>query len=381
VWENGKRGVKALKKVYILNILMYLVEKKKYFLQQLRKKRSVFQFRTKKHVFKQRKKAIGFGTKLFFEVNALVLPLVERVLKQIPKKFMDLNRKTRVYKYLRRNNKKLFQSRDRLVSELVLILERKRRKPFWRRTRYEHFLRKYQLLRSYYGNMNFHWFRSLCRKKKFYISGGDNQTQSKYQAIDFYKLLESRLDIVIFRAGLVHSVFQARQFINHGKIYVNSKRVKQPAYLLQEGDVVSWDVSFFEEQSRARRLRLGFYLYDMLSVLGKANTTHLFSKNAPLKKAIRLFRDSSKDKVSDMLSDSFLGTLNKWIPYTSNAWDGIEKATRFSRFRFLAREIPEHLLVSEKAAILIFLKQPECFLYPFSMTIRDFKKIVNYLHI
>jgi small subunit ribosomal protein S4 len=42
-------------------------------------------------------------------------------------------------------------------------------------------------------------------------------------------LLESRLDAVVYRAKFVPTIFAARQFVNHGHVHVNGKRVNIPA--------------------------------------------------------------------------------------------------------------------------------------------------------
>ncbi len=51
-------------------------------------------------------------------------------------------------------------------------------------------------------------------------------------------LLERRLDAVVYRAKFVPTVFAARQFVNHGHVLVNGKRVNIPSYRLKLGDVV-----------------------------------------------------------------------------------------------------------------------------------------------
>ena len=51
-------------------------------------------------------------------------------------------------------------------------------------------------------------------------------------------LLERRLDAVVYRMKLVPTVFASRQFINHGHIRVNGRRVNIPSYLVKEGDVI-----------------------------------------------------------------------------------------------------------------------------------------------
>ena len=50
--------------------------------------------------------------------------------------------------------------------------------------------------------------------------------------------LELRLDNAVFRAGFAASRNQARQFVRHGHVNVNGKRVTFPSYELSKGDVV-----------------------------------------------------------------------------------------------------------------------------------------------
>ncbi|MDJ0771018.1 MAG: 30S ribosomal protein S4 [Ilumatobacter sp.] len=53
------------------------------------------------------------------------------------------------------------------------------------------------------------------------------------------RLLETRLDNVAYRAGWASTRPQARQFVNHGLIKVNGRRVDIPSYRVRKGDVVS----------------------------------------------------------------------------------------------------------------------------------------------
>ena len=52
------------------------------------------------------------------------------------------------------------------------------------------------------------------------------------------QLLERRLDNVIFRLGLGVSRSQSRQIVRHNFVYVNSKRVNIPSYLIKQGDII-----------------------------------------------------------------------------------------------------------------------------------------------
>jgi len=90
-------------------------------------------------------------------------------------------------------------------------------------------LKAKQKLRGYYGNISERQFRGIyqvARKQK-----GDTGAH-------MIGLLERRLDAVIYRAKFVPTVHAARQFISHGHIRVNGKRVTVPSYRVKVGDVV-----------------------------------------------------------------------------------------------------------------------------------------------
>lgn len=56
---------------------------------------------------------------------------------------------------------------------------------------------------------------------------------------NFLKLLESRLDNLVYRIGFSTTRKGARQLVNHGHITVNGKKVDIPSYRVKPGDVIS----------------------------------------------------------------------------------------------------------------------------------------------
>ena len=56
---------------------------------------------------------------------------------------------------------------------------------------------------------------------------------------NFLRLLESRLDNIVYRMGLSRTRRGARQIVNHGHILVNGKKVDIPSYMVKPGDVIS----------------------------------------------------------------------------------------------------------------------------------------------
>ena len=90
----------------------------------------------------------------------------------------------------------------------------------------------------------------LSEKQKVKFTYGLNERQfrtlfdkaGKMQGIhgeNFLKLLESRLDNIVYRMGLSRTRRGARQIVNHGHIEVNGKKVDIPSYIVKPGDVVA----------------------------------------------------------------------------------------------------------------------------------------------
>lgn len=90
-------------------------------------------------------------------------------------------------------------------------------------------LREKQKLRGYYGNITERQFRKIYQEAaRLKGDTGEN----------LIGLLESRLDTVVYRMGLVPTPFAARQFVNHGHIRVNGRKVNIASYTVSEGDVI-----------------------------------------------------------------------------------------------------------------------------------------------
>ena len=90
-------------------------------------------------------------------------------------------------------------------------------------------LRAKQKLKGYYGNISEKAFHGIY-KEAARLRGDTNEL--------LIGLLERRLDAVVYRAKFVPTVFAARQFINHGHVLVNGKKVNIGSMRLKEGDVV-----------------------------------------------------------------------------------------------------------------------------------------------
>ena len=90
-------------------------------------------------------------------------------------------------------------------------------------------LKAKQKLKGYYGNITEKQFRGIYSQAS---------RMKGNTAENLIGLLERRLDALVYRAKIVPTVFAARQFVSHGHIKVNGRRVTIPSYRLKLGDVV-----------------------------------------------------------------------------------------------------------------------------------------------
>ena len=90
-------------------------------------------------------------------------------------------------------------------------------------------LRAKQKLKGYYANISERQFHGI------YVEAGRMKGDTGENLIG---LLERRLDTVVFRAKFVSTMFAARQFINHGHVKVNGRKVNISSYQLKIGDTI-----------------------------------------------------------------------------------------------------------------------------------------------
>jgi len=90
-------------------------------------------------------------------------------------------------------------------------------------------LRAKQKLKGYYGDISEKQFR------KVYEEASRRKGDTGEHLIG---ILESRLDAIVYRAKFVPTIFAARQFVNHGHVNVNGRRVNIQSYRCKPGDVI-----------------------------------------------------------------------------------------------------------------------------------------------
>jgi small subunit ribosomal protein S4 len=143
----------------------------------------------------------------------------------------DLGPKCRV---CRREGMKLFLKGERCLTEKCAIERRsclpgEHGRGRGKQSEYLLQLREKQKARRYYG--------LLEQQFKNYYEKASRQSGITGEVL--LRMLETRLDNVVYRLGFAASRSQARQLVRHGHFHVNARRVNIPSYQVRSGDSVT----------------------------------------------------------------------------------------------------------------------------------------------
>ena len=132
---------------------------------------------------------------------------------------------------------------------------------------------------------NSEYGKQLIEKQKLRQMYGVNERQfrrlfmlalssKEVTGVAFMKLLESRLDNLVYRMGFARTRRGARQLVNHGHIEVNGKKLDIPSALLTVGDVVSVkesskDLKVIKESLETLGTKVGWVEVDAEKMSGK----------------------------------------------------------------------------------------------------------------
>lgn len=112
-------------------------------------------------------------------------------------------------------------------------------KRFAKKSEYKKQLEEKQKARFIYGI-------SEKQSRKYYELASKSQ---EITGIEYLKLLEQRIDNVVFRAGFASTRAQARQMVNHGIFMLNGRKIKTPSIIVKVGDK-------FEVRARSKSSKL-----------------------------------------------------------------------------------------------------------------------------
>jgi len=137
-------------------------------------------------------------------------------------------------KLCRREGMKLFLKGERCLTDKCGV-ERRNYPPGdhgrgrSRQSEYRVQLREKQKARRYYGLLEKQFRNTYQKASRRTGPTGEN----------LLRMLETRLDNVVYRLGFAGSRAQARQLVRHGHFHVNGRRVNIPSYGVRPGDVIS----------------------------------------------------------------------------------------------------------------------------------------------
>lgn len=139
-----------------------------------------------------------------------------------------------VCRFCRRAGTKLFLKGDKCVSDKCPVSKRsyppgEHGRRYVKETEYSVRLREKQKAKQIYGVLEKQFRNYYAKAARAKGVTGDN----------LLRMLESRLDNVVYRLGLAPARREARQMVTHGLFAVNDRRVDVPSYLVSQGDEIS----------------------------------------------------------------------------------------------------------------------------------------------
>ena len=126
--------------------------------------------------------------------------------------------------------------------------------------------------------------KQLIEKQKLEQMYGVNERQfrrlfnlalksDEVTGIAFFRILESRLDNLVYRMGFARTRRAARQLVNHGHITVNGKKVDIPSYLCKVGDKIALkeghDLKVVKESLESKPASVGYVKVDAEKFVGE----------------------------------------------------------------------------------------------------------------
>ncbi len=126
--------------------------------------------------------------------------------------------------------------------------------------------------------------KQLIEKQKLEQMYGVNERQfrrlfnlalksDEVTGIAFFRILESRLDNLVYRMGFARTRRAARQLVNHGHITVNGKKVDIPSYLCKVGDKVAvkegHDLKVVKESLESKPASVAYVKVDAEKLVGE----------------------------------------------------------------------------------------------------------------
>lgn len=215
----------------------------------------------------------------------------------------------------------------------------------------------------------------LQQRKKFrWFYGGlstryvQKLLQSTQSDIEVLQTLERRLDVSLYRCGFFQSVYAARQWILHGRVFVNGKCSLRPSHELRPGDIITIDQkwhSLLKQQIFERFVKF----FKNLSNVRKFTETYPNVRSIFLSKPLYTYSiDLFNNEVSDVLKrfDS--------LKHDKTSRNYLKLFTNSTLYYPISPMKPLHLEVSYDIFAMVYLYAPQKITFPALLDIAAIRK-------
>lgn len=312
-----------------------------------------------------------------------------------------------------KEKKEIFASFDSYMTEFSSLQNsriKKTKKPIGASLENNEFKNKLdclQKLKIFYGNISTKQLLTLIRKA---------QNLPGFFDKNFFSLIESRLDVVLYRSNFAKSIYHARQLCYHKKILLNSKFITVPSTLLKPGDIlVVHDHSISINSNKLNNMQSKsfkkYYFYlnmiNMLKNINNLNSSNVSSilinkdilnllnqliyinSNDSLLKKVNISQDFNKINLKTLLF--YLSNNKHLLKQLISYFEKqnylllllLSEAIKAKNNNLLAQEfnkkkIPLNLEINANTNTLIYLYSPQRILLPFILDTDLIRKLLKF---
>jgi len=221
-------------------------------------------------------------------------------------------------------------------------------------TEFGYQLQQRKKFRWFYGELSTRYVQKLLKT-----------TQSNTEIL---QILERRLDVSLYRCGFFQSVYAARQWILHGRIFVNGKCATRPSQELRPGDMITIDQKWhalLKQQIFERFIKF----FKNLSAVRKISEPYPNLLSVFLSKPLHTYSiDLFKDEHSNILNRF------KTISHDKTSRNYLKLFTNSSLYYPISPMKPLHLEVSYDIFSVIYLYVPQKMTFPLILDIAAIRK-------
>jgi len=265
-----------LKKQKIL-LLKLLLRKRKVYLQQKKKILKYLLF--KNYEIKVFKKKVNSFFKLKKKLKYKLKLIKYQIIQKKKNNLISLKKKFFIYN-LRKFKKLKFKRFQKASLHLFKF----------------NFLIKQKLMRFYNGVD----FKNLFKLVKKYYPYG-NQKYKKF----IFSFLETRIDIILTRMGVVNSIYEAQQLISHGFVSINNKPIYSKNYFLKPGEIIKINHHFQNPKKNLIKLKLKNFFMTKLNNKSLLIMEFKENKDLFLNKKFNELNLESLEKIIEELKKNF----------------------------------------------------------------------------